>query len=434
MILIRIAAWAAIFCLQTAAIFCAAAEVEKPQEKSQPYHIQHAWLMQPGVSAAEVRRKAGNDLLLYPAAIYGNRHPHELAQFTARFEPAAKPRPFLDARRPLPDEAREWLEASHTDALVAIRDGRIIYEYYAPGMTSESIHMMFSCGKGWTSLAWSPHLKESQLEQKMEAVIAPLRGTPIGAATARQVLDMQTDLDYELSFDERGAATGLLADAHRVSGFGYPDRALPLGWAPFLRKLPGKPAGHGKVWRYVDGNPYAFALFAKETTGLRELDVWQSAIDGLGFEQRSVAVMNAAGELSSAGGFATTARDLAKVGQVFLDTGKVGDQQVFPEDFFRSIFAHKSPHLPAAAPPFTGYRSYWRRLEGRFLIPIDQVWGVGFYGQYLVVDRPSRTVVVKFSTYPRGIDPPDQMDSGYFARDVKMLVPFAMGVPAASSK
>jgi CubicO group peptidase (beta-lactamase class C family) len=390
--------------------------------------------MQPDVQIGEVRRRAGHDLLLFPAAIYGNRRPHELAAITMQFEPAHKPRPLALAIGELPDAIRRHLRATNTDAFVAVRDGQIVYEYYAPGMHEASQHMLYSAAKSWTSLVWSPHCTDERLAQPLAAHVPQLEDTALGAATLRQCLDMRVEIDYDLTFDAQGKPTGLLAAAHAVSGFGHPLRDQPLGWSHFLRQLPGRPERHGKVWRYVDANPYAFSLAMQQATGLREIDVWRDAIDQIGFEHRSTVVINAAGELSSAGGFATTARDWAKVGQLVLDRGQIERKAVIPERYVKDLFEHPGTPMAKGPSATAGYRSYWRRTHDHislllFEADIHQIWAIGSYGKYLVVDPTTQTVVVKFSTYPKLVESPEEIKSGYFARDASFLMILAQTVP-----
>lgn len=411
-----------------------AAAESPPQTARQPYDEQYAWLMRPDVQVGEVRRRAGSDLLLFPAAIYANRHPHELAAITMQFEPASKPRSWPLAIVELPDDIRQSLRATNTDAFVAVRHGKIVYEYFAPGMNVASQHMLYSSAKSWTSLVWSPHCSAERLAQPVAAHVPELKGTALGAATLRQCLDMQVDVDYDLTFDARGKATGLLAEAHAVSGFGHPRRDKPLGWTHFLRQLEGRPEQHGKVWRYVDANPYAFSLAMQKATGLREIDVWRDAINHVGFEHRSTVVINAAGELSSAGGFATTARDWAKVGQLMLDHGKVDGKVVIPQGYFDDFAACPGTPLVELPSPRGGYRSFWRIRRDEISLffhqrVVEQAWAIGSYGQYLVVDPATKTVIVKFSTYPKLVESPDEIQRGFFAKDAMLLTILGQTVP-----
>jgi CubicO group peptidase (beta-lactamase class C family) len=106
------------------------------------------------------------------------------------------------------------------------------------------------------------------------------------------------------------------------------------------------------------------------------------------------------------GGVCTTLRDLGRFGLMHLENGRIGDRQVLPEAWIADI-THPHAELREAfrtSPdrrsfpgfPHPRYRSGWWVLDARRGI----YTGAGINGQQLFIHRPSRTVIVKLSTWP----------------------------------
>jgi CubicO group peptidase (beta-lactamase class C family) len=106
----------------------------------------------------------------------------------------------------------------------------------------------------------------------------------------------------------------------------------------------------------------------------------------------------------------STARDLAKLGQLYLQRGEWNGEQVIPEDWLDYV---SRPSGPQPAGEFGYGASFWllNKTEG---LPADTIAMQGNRGQYVVI-VPSRNIVI----VRRGEDPAgSRFDIGGFARDV----------------
>lgn len=108
----------------------------------------------------------------------------------------------------------------------------------------------------------------------------------------------------------------------------------------------------------------------------------------------------------------TTARDLAKFGQLYLDDGKLpSGERVLPEGWVKYVSAPSGPQPTSGT---FGYGAgFWlmNNIEG---VPSDTISANGNRGQYVVI-VPSRQVVI----VRRGEDPPGSgFDIAAFTREV----------------
>lgn len=98
------------------------------------------------------------------------------------------------------------------------------------------------------------------------------------------------------------------------------------------------------------------------------------------------------------------ARDYARVGQLVLDDGRVGDTQVLPQAWVRRI-STPAEHRVSEVP--RGYSAQWWHPTGGNPGVLSML---GVYGQYVYVDPDTRTVIVKLSDHGTEQDEQDTYD------------------------
>ena len=107
-----------------------------------------------------------------------------------------------------------------------------------------------------------------------------------------------------------------------------------------------------------------------------------------------------------------TARDLARVGQLFVQGGARDGRQILPSAWLDDIETGGSREAWDAgsfAPDFPGYpiryRSKWYILEG----DAPLIFGIGIHGQHLFIDRKNEVVIAKMSSAPQALAPERKM-------------------------
>ena len=114
----------------------------------------------------------------------------------------------------------------------------------------------------------------------------------------------------------------------------------------------------------------------------------------------------------------TTARDLARLGILYLNGGVWDGEQLLPADwaeYVRKPAPQQPPATNSRGEPGWGYGAQWWLLGERFGLPGDGFMAAGHRGQYVFV-VPSRDLVI----VRRGYDESggQQFDVAAFARDV----------------
>lgn len=312
-----------------------------------------------------------------------------------QLSPSPEPQPWTVASVPMspPQVTVEGVTApldrvlAERDALsfLVVADGEIVYEWYAPGHGPHVPSMLFSVSKSILSLlvgaaiddgvfgpstepvsVWVPELGERGFDYPMSALLAMRSGSdyvendnPFGVHVAFNYTD-----------DLEAAILGLASDEPQTFRYKSGDYAV-LGLA---------------LQRALDDD--------ESLTSYLQRRLW----DPLGAEYGGVWSTDTEGGLERVWCcLATTARDLARFGQLALDEGVWGGEQLIPAGWIDSSFQSLTPADEwEADSPFAGYGYGWW-LTG------DAAVGYGKDGQYLYVDPARRVVVVRLGESQGGI-------------------------------
>jgi CubicO group peptidase (beta-lactamase class C family) len=149
------------------------------------------------------------------------------------------------------------------------------------------------------------------------------------------------------------------------------------------------------------------AWCAVEATGTRFPDLFSRLVwSRIGAERDADIIVDEAGFPVVEGGICTTVPDLARFGLMHLEDGAAGGEQVVPADWIgrllepddELIAAFDSDLLDHQAQPF--YRDQWWVWDAEAGV----YSGYGINGPQLLVHRPTRTVIARFSTWPERWD------------------------------
>lgn len=339
----------------------------------------------------EVRRQ-----LLKPEA--NSFYAHEMADlFDTRSVPRAGPVRVLPHADATPDVAFSWagqsygfedfLTRTRTNALIVLKDGRIVTERYLNRTGPQTHFMSWSMAKSITSTMVGIALadgKIASLDDQVSRYLPELKGGGYDGATIRNLLEMKSGVDYEEVYDGK---PGLASQNHElalmqnVQRFADPARTVGRAHPP------------GKVFQYktldtavlgwlverVAERPIAFYMAEK---------VWEP----LGAEADGFFIMDGppgAGREFTGAGFNAVARDYARFGQMILDGGKVGNRQILSPQWIAQATASAIPEGKAG-----GYGYQWWTVTNS-----NAFYALGLEGQFIYVDPDTRTVIVKLSYF-----------------------------------
>jgi len=285
---------------------------------------------------------------------------------------------------------QDLLRATATNALLIVRDGVITYEDYSDGFSKNQITNTMSMGKTMVGMAAGALISEGLLrEQESITTYLPQFANveQLQDVTIQHLLDMQSCIGIDEDYPAGPA------------GWGFPIAQMfaTTDMEFVLRnnlKVVCDPGSEEYEYRSVNTQLLGMAITAITGTSLSDYfaaKVWSKigagtdaswAVDSQGGWEKSYCCFNA------------TARDLALVGGVFLNGGRVAfgsneQQLVLSQDW------HSRMTTPAKV-WFGGFGSetfganMWHRPSGSLLTQ-------GYRGQFMIMNPKTNTIVIKLS-------------------------------------
>lgn len=285
---------------------------------------------------------------------------------------------------------QEFLDTTNTNALLVIRDGKISYEYYKEDKFKNSRLPSYSVGKAMTALVVGQLIDQGKVTESDTFVSyfpEYKTGGSFDKVTVQQLLDMQSGVGVSDNYPSGPSGWGV-AIAQM-----YASTDIP--W--FIgnnRKMDFEP-GTESVYRSVDTQ--MIGMIIQKVTSQSVSDYFTANI-----WQQVGADFDATWNVDKVGGYEKTfccfnavARDYARIGQLILDNGVVpfDKQQVISTSWMKRITT------PATRLDYGwGYGAFfWHPYPGVTLM-------LGLHGQYVYIDIPNETVIVKLSDEPTDVD------------------------------
>lgn len=290
-------------------------------------------------------------------------------------------------------------EGTQTSAVVVTHKGEVVAEQYDRGVDAETSQRTWSVAKSITATILGAAAGDSLVGPESSGLLdAWSQGVdPRRDITLANLLHMNSGL----ASGERGSRT----DAVYFGG----ARAVDEAFTGELEAAPGT--------RYKYANNDTLAAMRALREALDDDQAYFSYPYTEVFHKigafRTVLETDWNGDFVSSSQVWTTARDLARIGQLYLNNGRWGDEQILHPEWRDFVMA------PAPAQPTEGdfgYGAGFWLLPDAPGVPVDAFAAMGHRGQYVVI-IPSRDVVI----VRRGYDPsggPYRFDITGFTRDV----------------
>ena len=297
----------------------------------------------------------------------------------------------------------DMVKLSYTDGIVVLHQGRIIYEAYLNGMQPHTLHAWASASKSMTGVLAAMLAHEGILDPDaaVAAYLPELRDSGFGDATVRQVMDMTTAVwfgDGELDPVSENPAYAM-ALGWKAMPAGYTGPASAYEFLPTMVKV----GEHGARFAYLTPNTDVLAWIMKRVLNRSLAEIMHERLwSKLGAERDAFWIVDSAAAETAGSGLLTTARDMARFGQMLLQKGRFNGLQIMPvavvEEMEQGGDREAFARGPAASPMNQGYsyRHQWwmtHNEHGAYL-------GLGYGGQMLVIDPAAQMVIAKFSSYP----------------------------------
>lgn len=301
--------------------------------------------------------------------------------------------------------ALDVLENTYTNALLVMKDGKIVKEIYRNNSDDQTRFMGWSMTKSLTSAIVGRAVVEGKIQSIDEQItryLPELKGSAYDGVTIRQILQMRSGVDYEERYDF--AHPGIAATNHinalvkNVARFADVARTVKRAHPP------------GSTWAYKTIDTAVLGWLIERVSGTTVAAYTaQQLWEPLGTEQDGFYIMDGqpgTGREFSGAGFNATLRDWARFGQMLLDRGVANGKRVLPSEW-----VDMTTRPVGAEDPKNGGYAYQFWTMGRS----NAFMAEGLAGQYVYVDPDTRTVVVKLSYFPnQGWEPAEQEAQAFF--------------------
>ena len=302
------------------------------------------------------------------------------------------------------DRPMSWAEAfdaNYSDGVIVLHHGRVVYERYAGCLDERTVHGAMSVTKSLTGLLAEVLVAEGRLEEtaRVGELIPELEDSAFGDATVRQVMNMTTGLDYSEDYSDPDAE--IWAFARAGSPLPKPEGYTgPRSYFDFLQTVE-KSGRHGEAFAYKTVNADALGWLIARATGQSVAELLSERIwRYIGAGREAFYTVDSIGTPFAGGGFNATLRDLARLGQLILDDGRLEDRQILPPEAIGRIRHGGDPDKFAAAGyatlPGWSYSSMWwvsNDEHGAFAAR-------GVHGQTIWIDPAADMVIARFASHP----------------------------------
>lgn len=295
------------------------------------------------------------------------------------------------------------LDYTDTNALLVMRDGKVVYEEYRNGSDAESRFVSWSMAKSITSILFGVALSEKKIQSIDDAIdvyLPELKGTVFEGVSLKNMLLQRAGTDYKEWTFFGSADVDELVEQSLFTG-----ETRFTNFADLQLKRTGTT---GESFNYSTLNSTLLGRVIEVATGkslaeYTEEKLWIPA----GMQDSAFWMLDGKageGKAFAGGGFNATLRDYARIGQMMLQEGFINGQQVVPKDWVLESTQYNSDEAVIKGAP-RGYQYQWWTFLGTNIFE-----AVGIHGQTISIDPDTNSVIVKLSYWPK-------RGGGSFARE-----------------
>lgn len=271
-----------------------------------------------------------------------------------------------------------------TVSFVVIRNDSLCYEEYWDGGGENSVTNSFSVAKTIVSMLVGAAIEDGKIksvDQPVGDFLPAFKEGNKSKITIKHLLTMSSGLGF---------------DENYASPFGYPARAYYDSGLEELTYSYDAVEGPGKVFKYLSGNTTLLGLIISKATG-KTLSAYASEKlwKPLGAKNDAFwSLDDEEGVEKAYCCFNTNARDFARLGQLYLDSGRWDGKQVIPEKYvLESIRPADLVDAEGAKNNKYGYKWWLMNHKGHEIF-----YARGILGQYIIVIPSERMVVVRLGS------------------------------------
>lgn len=287
-------------------------------------------------------------------------------------------------------ETEEYLTRTDTAALLILKEGRIGFEEYWLTGGQKEHWLSMSVAKSFISALIGIAVNQGHIRSIEEAItdyVPQLKNSAYDNVRIKDILQMSSGASWNEDYGDPNS------DINRSA------RILAMGGSldEFSASLK-KDLTPGSFNRYNSIDTQALGMLLREATGMPITEYMTEMLwHPMGAQDNSYWITDSNNMEMVFAGFNATARDYAKLGEMYRLGGKLNGRQIVPGEWVKASVTPDAPHLMPGDNPLSdfpmGYGYQW-------WIP-DESSGdfsaIGVYNQFIYVIPEANMVIVKLS-------------------------------------
>lgn len=288
-----------------------------------------------------------------------------------------------------------FADGTMTAAVVVTHRGRVVAERYAPGVGLHTPLEGWSMGKSLTGILLGMLIHQGEYELNQPAPVPQWQnaGDPRAAITVAHLLQMASGLRFRA-----------MQDPDYQPSLGYPDHLYVYnGGVDAFEFAASRPLQYppGAVGRYRNVDPVLANHLVRLAVERRseEYLTWpqRALFDRLGIVDMTLET-DPFGNFLLQGYEFGTARDWAKLGNLYLQDGVWLGERLLPEGW-STVAATPAPGWVADGRPIYGGSLCWINADGELPVPTDAYFMAGAGGQRTIIVPSHDLVIVRLGHY-----------------------------------
>lgn len=286
----------------------------------------------------------------------------------------------------------DFIKATDTSALLVLKDGSVRLERYLLTGGRDVQWMSFSVAKSFVSALVGIAVEDSciqSIEDPITRYVPTLAGSAYDGVRIKDVLQMSSGARWNEDYSDPDA------DIHRFGAVMAGEDSLEAFVAGMARER-----APGIVCHYNSADTQALGMLLVKATGRSLTDYMEEKLcEPLGMEAAGHWLVDCQGLEMAAGGVMLTARDFAKLGELYRNKGAWSGRQIVPKAWVTASVTAEAPHLMPSKVVLgdhtfpLGYGYQWWLPDG----DRGEFSAIGVYNQFVYVDPSRGVVIVKLS-------------------------------------
>lgn len=286
-----------------------------------------------------------------------------------------------------PRDMEAFLKETDTMALFVLRDGLVRFERYAAFGGRDVPWASMSVAKSFISALIGIAIDEGaigSIEQPVTAYVPELAGSAYDGVRIKDILQMSSGAGWNEDYSDPES------DIIRFSKVSADGGAMS-GFIPTL----GRATTPGTVCHYNSMDTQVLGMLLKAATGRSIADYMQEKLwHPLGMESPGHWLLDSTGMEMAYACLNATARDYAKIGELYRLGGHWLGRQLVPAEWVGASVTPDAPHLlPGVVDPLFGYGYQWWLIDGTE----GEYSAIGVYNQFVYVNPTRGMTIVKLS-------------------------------------